>query len=76
MHSSDTIISYCVNFATTGNPNGEGLPRWPAYSSQSDQALELGDKIVVRSETNEAGLDFFDSYFQSLKAPQPVAGGK
>lgn len=72
---SDTISSYWVNFATTGNPNGEGLPRWPAYSAQSDQALELGDKISVRSETNKAGLDFFDGYFQSLRTPQPPAGG-
>lgn len=73
---SDAITSYWVNFATTGNPNGEGLPRWPEYSAQSDQSLELGDKISVRSEINKAGLDFFDSYYQSLKAPQPVAGGK
>jgi len=63
---SDTIMSYWVNFATTGDPNGAGLPRWPVYSAGSDQALELGDKIVVRSETNKAGLDFFDEYYGAV----------
>lgn len=72
---SDIISSYWVNFATTGNPNGEGLPKWPAYSAQSDQALELGDKIAVRSETNKAGLDFYDTYFQSLSKGAVSGGG-
>lgn len=72
---SDTISSYWVNFAITGNPNGEGLPQWPAYSAQSDQALELGDKITVRSGTNKAGLDFFDTYFQSLSKGGVSGGG-
>ena len=73
---SDAITSYWTNFARNGDPNGEGLPRWPAYSASADQALELGDKIAVRSETNKAGLDFYDNYFQSLKSPQqPVALG-
>jgi para-nitrobenzyl esterase len=63
---SDAMTSYWVNFATTGNPNGESLPKWPVYSAREDQSLEFGDKISVRSEINKAGLDFFDSYYQSL----------
>ncbi|HEY6352188.1 MAG TPA: carboxylesterase family protein [Candidatus Angelobacter sp.] len=74
---SDTITGYWTNFAKTGDPNGEGLPRWPVYSASTDQVLELGDKIAVRSETNKAGLDFYDNYFQSLKSQQQqsVSGG-
>jgi para-nitrobenzyl esterase len=67
---SDTISSYWVNFATTGNPNGEGLPKWPAYDTQNDQVLELGDQVATRSAVNKAGLDFFDGYYQSLRSPQ------
>jgi para-nitrobenzyl esterase len=63
---SDAITSYWVNFAANGNPNGGSLTKWPAYNPKDDQALEFGDQITVRSEVNKAGLDFFDSYYQSV----------
>jgi para-nitrobenzyl esterase len=34
---SDQMIKYWKNFAATGNPNGAGLPAWPAYSTSGDQ---------------------------------------
>jgi para-nitrobenzyl esterase len=64
---SDAITSYWVNFATTGNPNGNGLPKWPAYNAAEDQSLEFGDQIAVRAHVNKAGLDFYDSYYLALK---------
>jgi para-nitrobenzyl esterase len=74
---SDAISSYWVNFATSGNPNGEGLPKWPVYESQTDSTLELGDQIVPRTAVNKAGLDLFDAYYQSQRAPQQQsASGK
>jgi carboxylesterase type B len=64
----DAISSYWVNFAKTGDPNGNGLAKWPAYNSATDQSLEFGDTISVRAQVNKAGLDFFDGYYQSLAA--------
>jgi len=66
---SDVISTYWVNFARTGDPNGSGLPPWPAYNAATDQALEIGDSFSVRSEINKAGLDFFDGYYRSLASP-------
>ena len=63
---SDAITSYWVNFAATGDPNGKGLPKWPAYNAAEDQALEFADQIAVRAQINKAGLDFFDGYYQAL----------
>ncbi|RYE57068.1 MAG: carboxylesterase/lipase family protein, partial [Hyphomicrobiales bacterium] len=34
-------MGYWVNFARTGNPNGAGLPDWPAYT------LERRDTMVI-----------------------------
>jgi para-nitrobenzyl esterase len=33
--------TYWVNFAKTGNPNGNGLPEWPAYSPHSDTLMDF-----------------------------------
>ena len=71
---SATVSAYWVNFARTGDPNGEGLPKWPAYSSAGDQALEFGDTPSIHARVNKAGLDFFDTYYQSLKTPAAGAG--
>ncbi len=41
---SDTMISYWTNFAKAGNPNGDGLPNWPAFDAD-EQILEIGDTL-------------------------------
>jgi para-nitrobenzyl esterase len=33
--------AYWVNFAKTGNPNGKGLPEWPAYSPKTDMLMDF-----------------------------------
>lgn len=42
------VMSACwVQFAKTGDPNGPGLPTWPAYLATSDQHLEFGDEVIT-----------------------------
>ena len=77
---AETVSTYWVNFAKTGDPNSNGLVKWPAYDPATDAVLEFGDQISVRSQVNKAGLDFFDGYYQSLSAsaapaPAGATGG-
>jgi carboxylesterase type B len=40
---ADTLSSYWVNFATSGDPNGKGLAAWPAADGTSWMTQELGE---------------------------------
>lgn len=41
------VSSYIVNFVTKGDPNGPGLPPWPAYDDNSKPVMELGDEVKL-----------------------------
>ena len=52
--------AYWVQFATTGDPNVEGLPEWPAFEPESDQYLKLGEEVVVGGGLNKDACDMLD----------------
>jgi para-nitrobenzyl esterase len=50
--------AYWANFARTGNPNGPGLPNWPAYSAKSDGIMDFTpDGPVGSADPWKARLD-------------------
>jgi para-nitrobenzyl esterase len=59
---ADTMSSYLVNFVATGDPNGKGLPAWPAFDSKTSQMMEIGDRIAPRAFADKAIIDFFERY--------------
>ena len=40
------MVTYWSNFARTGDPNGDGLPTWPAFDTGDPRVLELGPRIA------------------------------
>lgn len=65
---ADTVGSYWVQFAKTGNPNGIGRPEWPAYDRSTDRLLELGTEIKVRESFRKPQLDFHEERYQTRRA--------
>ena len=66
---SDLMSSYWVNFATTGDPNGSGLPRWPDYDSKSRwQVMHLSASPKAAPDKHRSRYLFLDK----VNAGQPA----
>jgi para-nitrobenzyl esterase len=50
---SKVMQAYFVNFIKTGNPNGSGLPNWPAYRADSNyQSMRIDVKSQAEPEAH------------------------
>jgi len=61
---ADLMSSYWVNFATNGDPNGKGLPRWPVFDERkSGTVMVFGDRPEPGSVLNPAQVEFFQKVY-------------
>jgi para-nitrobenzyl esterase len=67
---SELMMSYWSNFARRADPNGPGLPKWPAYK-QADgyQVLHLDTTTVAAADRLRARYEFLDLYAAKKKSP-------
>lgn len=61
MRLSEKMMDYWVNFAKTGNPNGQGLANWPEYKNESDLNLEFSDTIHTNKNLYKKECDFINT---------------
>ena len=65
---------YWTNFAKTGDPNGPGLPVWPAFDNENPQAMYLsGPAPFAGPVPDEASLNVLDEYFRWRRSPEGAA---
>ncbi|MGB6432371.1 MAG: carboxylesterase/lipase family protein [Candidatus Acidiferrales bacterium] len=58
---SDLMSTYWTNFAKTGDPNGAGLPEWPAYAAATQfQVMHLSFDSHAEPDAHRARYEFLD----------------
>jgi para-nitrobenzyl esterase len=67
---SEMISSYYVNFAVTGDPNGKGLPRWPAFTDKNQQVMVFDAAPGARTYPVLERVRILDPYFDRLRNGQ------
>ena len=67
---SDTISSFDVNFAKTGDPNGQGLPQWPAFTDQNQQVMVFDAAPSARTYPLLDKAKVLTGYFDGLRKSQ------
>jgi para-nitrobenzyl esterase len=61
------ISSYFVNFAATGNPNGQGLPQWPAFAENNAKYMFFNEFSRAMPVPNTDKLKIWDAYYSWLR---------
>ena len=65
---SDIMQQYWVNFVKTGDPNGEGLPRWEMKTADQTKLINLDNNIQMVEDPNLAIYDVLDKYQRDERA--------
>jgi para-nitrobenzyl esterase len=61
---SHTMQSYFVNFIKTGNPNGAGVPEWPAYAADTGYIrMRIDVQSKAEPEPDRARYQVLDMIF-------------
>ena len=61
---ADNMSSYWVNFAKTGNPNGEGLAKWEAFSREEQNVLLIDVETHTKALPDRKALEFLEKFYK------------
>ena len=65
------MTAYWTNFATRGDPNGPGLPAWPAYAGPGSRVLAITPaSAAAAAETGTDRFAFLRSFRKAGRLPE------
>jgi len=56
--------NYWINFVKYGNPNGNKLPQWPAFSADKPVVMHFDNTPYIGPVPDEKSLNVLDEYFR------------
>ncbi len=73
---SDLMSTYWINFAKSGDPNGPGLPEWPAFTEKDIKVMFFDKNPSARQMPHLEKLKAMDAYYawrrqQAKEGPLP-----
>jgi para-nitrobenzyl esterase len=65
---AEITSAYWVAFARTGDPNGDGRPRWPSYTAAGDRLMDFTNEgPMVKQTPQPERLDAIAAHYTSAK---------
>jgi para-nitrobenzyl esterase len=73
---SEAMATYWTNFAKRGDPNGEGVPAWPAFSDANPVVMYFSQTPHTGPVPSAESLKALDAYFAWRRTPEGEAWAK
>lgn len=73
---SEAMATYWTNFAKHGDPNGEGVPEWPAFEEGKPTVMHFSKTAHVGPVPDRASLEVLDEYFAWRRTAEGEAWAK
>jgi para-nitrobenzyl esterase len=70
---SEAMATYWTNFAKRGDPNGEGVPAWPAFSDANPTLMYFAQTPRTGPVPSADALRVLDQYFTWRRTPDGEA---
>ena len=70
---SEAMAAYWTNFAKFGDPNGPGLPKWPAFSDANPVLMYFAQTPHTGPVPSADALKVMDQYFAWRRTPEGEA---